>query len=239
MNKFRCDLASVLELRNCDLRIASVAARIKNAEQQDRKHGADAAQCDQAEAVILCAAVASYRGETNAERHDKRNRDRAGRNTARIECDRNEFVRHKGGKDKNCNIEQNKQKRKPYFEDCTQQCEHEEQADTDCDRPDQHAVRDGRDLSGEHLKIRFGDRNQNADQQCDRDDHSKIFCLRQLCADTLAHRRHRNIRAKRKERHADDQQHGTCQEQDKRADRHRRDRHAEYKNDQRDRKHGR
>ena len=46
MDKFRCDLAGVLELRNCDLRITSVAARIKNAEQQDRKHGADAAQCD-------------------------------------------------------------------------------------------------------------------------------------------------------------------------------------------------
>ena len=105
MDKFRCDLAGVLELRNCDLRITSVAARIKNAEQQDREHGADAAQCDQAEAVILCVAVASYRSETNAERHDERNRDRAGRNTARIECNRYKFVRHKGGKAENCNIE--------------------------------------------------------------------------------------------------------------------------------------
>ena len=87
VHKFRRDLTGVLKVGNSDLRVAGVAARVENAEQQDREHRADAAQRDETEAVVLCAAVAADRRKTDTERHDERNSDRAGGDAARVERD--------------------------------------------------------------------------------------------------------------------------------------------------------
>ena len=128
---------------------------------------------------------------------------------------------------------------KPDAEDRAQHCGHEEQADTDSDRPDQQHIGNGRHLLREHLQIRLCDRDQNTDQQCNADDRKQIFCFRQLCADALAHRGHGHVRAKLEKSHPNDQQHRADQKQGDRFERHGRDRHAEQQDDRRDRQDGR
>ena len=59
----------------------------------------------------------------------------------------------------------------------------------------QHIVRNGRHLTGQHLQIRLRDCDEHTDDERNEYHDEQIFRTRQLCADALAHRCHRYVRA--------------------------------------------
>ncbi len=132
---------------------------------------------------------------TRPKRHDERYGDRSGGHATRVKRHRNELVRHESRQDKHHRVKHNEQQRQTNFKQRTQHSQHEKQTDTDRDRPNQHIVRNGRHLTGQHLQIRLRDCDEHTDDERNEYHDEQIFRTRQLCADALAHRCHRYVRA--------------------------------------------
>ena len=90
-------------------------------------------------------------------------------------------------------------------------CDDQKQTDTGRNGQDQRHVRYGRHLMGQHGEIRFRDRDKCPDEQS-YDDHIDRFLKRyDRFSDAFPHWLHRHVGTKRKQSHADDQQHGAGQ----------------------------
>ena len=128
-----------------------ISIPIKDAKQQYRKDRTDTAKRHQAKAVVLCIAVAADRSESDTQSHDERDSDWPSRNTAGVKCNRNKLIRNKKGQGQNNQIKNNQQHRKTDLKYGPKHSNYKKQADTDCNRPDQHCIRNRRHLLCEHL----------------------------------------------------------------------------------------
>ena len=91
---------------------------------------------------------------------------------------------------------------------------------------------------GQHGEIRFRDRDKCPDEKSDDDPIDRFLKRYDRFSDAFPHWLHRHVGTKRKQSHADDQQHGAGQKQQDRSQRHRSDGCAQQQYDERDRQYG-
>ena len=129
--------------------------RIEQSEYEHGKNRPDRAQRDQTKAVVCCMLITSCRRDTDTKCHDKRNRHRAGRHTARIKCHRQKILWHEAGHRKHRQITHNQHFRKRNTKQHTQHCCNKKHSDAAGNDQDKHPVRNRRHLLREHLQIRL------------------------------------------------------------------------------------
>ena len=155
-----CKAPGVLRLNG---RVRALAGWIEHAEQQHREDRPDAAERNEAEAVVLRAVAAAHGSNADAERHDERHGDRPGRNPAGVKRRGKKALRRKGRKRKDHGIQQDQNDLQGFSEDNAQQRQHKEQPDADRDGQDEHHIRDGGHLPGQNRQIRLRNGDQHAD----------------------------------------------------------------------------
>ena len=212
---------------------------VEDAEQQHHQDRPDAAQRDETEAVVIVPLRAADGRHADAQRHDKRHGDGPGRDAAGIERDGEKLLRGKQRQHKQQRIRAQQALCQRDAEQNAQHGQRQKDAHADGDCPDQHIVRDRRDLVCQYLQVRLRDGDDRPERERHEHDQQHLFALRQRLADALAERGHGHLGAELEKPHADDQQHGAGQKQRQRADLHRDERDAQHQHDQGDGQHAR
>ena len=195
---------------------------IDRAEQQHGEDRADGAKTHKTEAVRLGVFIASNGRNADTERHDERYGHRSRRHAAGVERDgENARLRQKCcGKDDG--IEYDEHCAQGNGKQDTHHAQHQEKADADRNRQDQNLGVDLRHVACEHLKVRLGHRDGNAEGEADDQDKSQLARFCHFRAHVVTDAAHRHVSAQCEQSHAEDQ-HGCCQnerEHQSRVDRH-------------------
>ena len=181
--------------RNFYSRIECFGWMIDHSQQQNRQDGTDAAKRHQTEAVAATGGITSRGGQTDAHRHDKRNRYRACRYAARIKSDSQKFPGRKQRQQEQQRIEHRQHLGQIQRIQHAHHRNGRENANAHSNCVNQHPVWNGFHLIGKHLKIRLGNRDQRAHQKRHQNRQRYFFMLHHLRADALAQRRHGHFSA--------------------------------------------
>ena len=175
---------------------------------ENRSHGA---KCNQPEAVFLRISACKSLGNAQTECHDKRNRNRPGRNSARIKRQRQQrpFSRRnqQRSKRKQKHIEEHQQRCQVAFQHNPDHGKNQKQTDANAHGHDKQRRIDYRThLSGQHGKIRLRNRNQDAQQKAHRHQNANFLRFCKSFPHMLSHRHHGKIRSQIKKADPDHQQ---------------------------------
>ena len=186
----------------------------------------------------LRAVAAAHGGHADAQRHDERHGDRPGRDAAGIERRGDEALRRERRQREHRQIKDDQQRLQRPAKDDAQQRQHEEQPDAHRHREDQHRIRHGRHLRGQHGQVGLGNGDQHADEEAHRHEDGQLFGFGQVRAHALAHGHHGDVRAEREQPHAQHQHRRADQEQPERAGRQRAQQQMDQHHQPRHRQHG-
>ena len=112
-------------------------------------------------------AVASDRRNAHTQRHDKGHGHGAGGHAAGVKRHGEELLGHKGRQQKDEPIEQHQQLRQRNADKHTQEGKDQKQAHARRHRKDQRAAGDGGHLICQHLQVRLGDGDKEAQQKAE------------------------------------------------------------------------
>ncbi len=185
---------------------------VDKAQDQHSQNGANAAQGHQTEAVGLSVLIASDRGDTDTQCHDEGHCHGAGGDAAGIEGHAEEAGVGKGCQHEHRTIEKQQQPPQLNTQQDAQHAQHQEKAHAHRHRQDQHHGVDVGNVAGQYLQVRFGDGDNDAQQEAGGQNQQQLSRLGQLGADVVAHRGHGGVGTIGKETHAHDQHHRTDDE---------------------------
>ena len=203
-----------------------------------RHDGADRAERDEPEAVVLTPAVGANGRDTDAERHDERHGHGTRRHPAGVERDRPEGFRDEEREDENNEIKDEEQVAQADPEQHAQHRDDEERTDPGGDREDQRPGADGRYIGGEHLQIGLRDRDERPDAEGHQNDDDKFLGLRHTGTHVVTHGGHRHLRPEGEQPDPDNEQEATGEETEENPCPQRHDGEAQDEDNERERQYG-
>ena len=176
-------------------------------------------------------AVASDGTDANAQRHDKGDRHGAGGHAAGIEGHgQKAFWDEQRQGEYHC-VKAQKQMGQGDAQQHTQHGHHQKQPDARRHRIDQRAVGDGGHLLRQHLQVRLGDGDDEAQNKAHQDHQPELAAPGDLRAGAGAHGRHGGLRAQREKHNADNDHHCAHQKAQQNAGGDRCDGKAQHQHD--------
>ncbi len=227
LNELQCDILRGDHRRKLHGIIGGLGGMIENSEEHHHENGADAAECDETEAVVAAVLAGTDTGKADAEGHDKGNRHGSGGDAAGVKGDGQKVPRNEEGQKKQENIQHQQHAGERNPEENAEHGDGRENADPGRNGPDQDGIRNGGHLVGQNLQIRLGNGDERADEKTDEGRNGDTLLANNPAADALAEGGHGNLRTQLEKTHSDDEQHGAHEEQRDRSDAHGNHGHAQ------------
>ena len=234
-------LHGVRHIGNGGRRIGAAVGIVDHAQDEHRQNGTHRAQGHQAEGVVGGVAVVSDGGDAHAQRHDKGYRHGAGGDAAGVKGHRQKALGHKQGKAEHQYVAAHQQVGQGDAQQHTQQGHHQKQAHAAGHREDQHIVGYGGHLLGQHLQVRLGNGDDEAQNKAQGRHHPDFFAAGHGGAHLFPHGRHTDLRAQGEEHgphHDEGRAHQKAQQNAGRYGRHGEAQHHHDADDGQDRPEG-
>ena len=152
--------------------------------------------------------------KASPESQDERNGDRASRDTARVEGNRQELGIDEAGQGKDDPVEGKEENLEGFLKKDTQSPNNQKDSDAETNHAYEGGLVDA-DLPGHDRKVRLGDSDEEAKEEGHENDDPHLLALEEGFPDRLADFRHRTVAADLEKAEADANESRRNQEKDK------------------------